>query len=31
MIAIFTNSKKYFKSNHDNMEKGMQNLKFVIK
>ena len=30
IIAIFTNSQKYFKLNHDNMKKVMQNLKFVI-
>ena len=30
IIASFTNSQKNFKLNNDNMEKGMQKLKFVI-
>ena len=30
IIAGFTNSQKNFKLNNDNMEKGMQKLKFVI-
>ena len=28
IIAIFTNSQKYFKLNHDNMKNVIQNLKF---
>ena len=30
IIAIFTNSQKYFKLNHDNMKNVIQKLKFGI-